>query len=133
MGPSFFFGGLSIGDVLGRTEHLGSSLGSFPHVTQAMYDAHLPVRAEEPMFTVGARPRSNSLLSGPKHSLAIVGVEHITYCRYVHRAYLRPQSKDPAGFIRPDHLIRFKIPYPVTEVGYALGFLQPSSAFLQVS
>jgi len=98
-----------------------------------MYDAHLPVRAEEPMFTVGARPRSNILLSGPKHSLAIVGVEHVTYCRYIHRAYLRRQPKDSGCFLRPDNAIRIEIPYPVAEVGYALGFLQPSSAFLQVS
>src|SRR5260370_3406740 len=122
MGPSFFFGGLSIGDVLGRTEHLGSSLGSFPHVTQAMYDAHLPVRAEEPMFTVGARPRSNSLLSGPKHSVAIVVVEHVTYCHYIHLAYLWRQPKDCGCFLRPADAIRSQIPLPVAAAEYPFVF-----------
>src|SRR6201995_2067931 len=98
-----------------------------------MYEAHFAIGAEEPMFTVGARPRSDSLHCFPKHSLAIVGVDHFADCHDIHRVYLRRQPKDSAGFLRPDNTIRIKIPDPVAEVGYALGFLKPSSALLQVS
>src|ERR1700722_5233090 len=98
-----------------------------------MDNAHFPIWADESMLTVGARSRTNSLLRCPKYSLTIVGVEHFAHCRYIHRGFLRSQSKDSGCFLRPDNAIRIEIPNPVAKVGYALGFLQPSSAFLQVS
>ena len=40
------------------------------------------------MLTVGARPGTNSLFCCPKYGLAIVGMEHFAYHRYVEGAAL---------------------------------------------
>src|SRR5258708_272280 len=84
------------------------------------------------MLTISARPRTNSLFCCPKYSLSIIGMDHFAYFRYVNGSRLRHQSKDAGGFLRPDHVIRLKIPYPVAKVGNALGLFEPGFAFLQI-
>src|SRR3984893_5654094 len=97
-----------------------------------MYDAHFPVGTKKPMLKVSALPRTNSFFCCPKYSLSVVRMEHFAYYRYVHGSRLRHQPKDAVGFLRPDHLIGLKIPYPVAKVGNALGFFEPGFAFLQI-
>src|SRR5580658_8959870 len=95
--------------------------------------AHFPIGTKEPMLTVGACPRTNSRLSCPKYSLSIIGMDHFFYFRNIKGANLRRQSKDAIGFLRPNHLTRLKIPYPVAEVSDALRFFEPIVAFSQIS
>jgi hypothetical protein len=37
------------------------------------------------------------------------------------------------GFVGPGHAIRIEVPYPVADVGDALGFFKSGFAFLQVA
>src|SRR5690242_687174 len=97
-----------------------------------MDDAYFPIGTNEPMFTVSTRPGTDSLFCCPKYNLTIIRMKHLPHYRYVHRTHLGRQPKDAVGFFRPDHLICFKIPYPVAKMGNALGFFEPSFAFLQI-
>ena len=45
-------------------------------------------------------------------------------------AFLWRQPKDAIVFVRPDHAIRLKVPYPIADMGNALGFFEPGFAFL---
>src|SRR5580658_6004767 len=97
-----------------------------------MNDAYFPIGTNEPMFTVGTRPRTDSLFCCPKYNLSIIRMELFPHDRYVHGAHLWRQSKDAVGFFRPDHLICFKVPYPVAKMGNALCFFEPGFAFSQI-
>src|SRR6202035_1366179 len=97
-----------------------------------MDDTYFPIGTNEPMFTVSTRARTNSLVCCPKHSLSVVRMDRFAHFRYIKGAHLWHQSKDAISFLRPDHLIRLKVPYPVAKMGNALGFFEPSFAFLQI-
>src|SRR4029077_9376738 len=98
-----------------------------------MDDAHFPIGTKEPMLTVGARPRTNGLFCCPKYSLSIIGMDHVPYFCNVKGAHLWRQPKDAIGFLRPNHLIRLNIPYPVADVSDELRLFEPILAFLQIS
>lgn len=66
----------------------------------------------DPVFEVSARSRAYGLVCFPKYSLSIVWAHHFSYYRYVNGVFLRRQPKDAIGFVRHDHTIRLKVPYP---------------------
>ena len=75
---------------------------------------------------VGCRGRQD-------HQVSIVGMDQRLQSSEVDWPTLRCQLEDPVGFVRPDAAVRLDVPFPVADVGDALGFLQSGFALSQVA
>src|SRR5580700_8125183 len=94
---------------------------------------HLPIGTKKTMLTVNACRSIDRLFSRHKYSLPVIGMHHFAHKRDVKGTALRNQPKNARGLLRPNHLIRLKIPYPVAQVSNTLGFFEPILALLQIA
>jgi hypothetical protein len=77
------------------------------------------------------RARQNErLFRSPKYILSILRVDYFAHDRQVNGAFLRRQPQDAAVFVRHDQAIGLKFPYPLADVGDALGLFKPGFTFL---
>src|SRR5580698_5192523 len=95
--------------------------------------SHLPVGTKKTMLTVGACCGINRLFCRRKYGFPVIGMDHFTHKRNVKGVPLSNQPKDAVRLLRPNHLIRLQIPYPVAQVSDTLGFFEPILAFLQIA
>src|SRR5580700_2793616 len=92
---------------------------------------HLPIGTKKTMLTVGACRSINRLFSRHKYSFPVIGMHHFAHKRNVKGVRLWNQPKDAVRLLRPNHLIRLQIPYPVAQVSNTLGFFEPVLALLK--
>src|SRR5579871_4060153 len=71
-----------------RNTYSRSSRWVLLQIAQAVYDAHFPVGTNDPVFTVGALPRTNGFFRGPKYILSIFWVDYFAHYRQVNGAFL---------------------------------------------
>src|ERR1700756_3225124 len=91
----------------------------------------LPVGKKKTMLTVGACCSINRLFCRRKYGFPVIGMDHFTHKRNVKGVPLSNQPKDAVRLLRPNHLIRLQIPYPVAQVSNTLGFFEPVLALLK--
>src|SRR6267143_2162224 len=125
---------LPVSDVLHRTEHLiGPARCVSLQIALAVHRAHVSAGTNDPVFSIGTHSTKDGLLSYPEDGLPIFRVDHFAYCRQVYRTLLRHKPIDAVSFVRPSHAIGIEVPYPVADMGDALGFFKPGFAFLQLT
>src|SRR6266478_6546473 len=121
---------LPVGDVLHRAEHLiGPARRVSLQIALAVHRAHFSAGTNDPVFSVGTHSPENGLLRYPEDGLSIFRVDHFAYCRQVYRTFLRHEPIDAVSFVRPSYAIGIEVPYPVADMGDALGFFKPGFAF----
>src|ERR1700747_3691490 len=125
------FRSLAVSNVLHRSEHVRGLAGRVPfHIALKVGDAHFAGWPDQATFGVEAGPAAESLLHA---SLPIFGVDLFLTGSYVHRTFLRLHSIDAIGLIRPVHATCQNIPFPVADMGNALGLFKLGFALLQIA
>jgi hypothetical protein len=129
--PQGLLGALPVSDVLHCAEHLiGPARCVCLQIALAVHRAHVSAGTNDRTIRCSASGRTPPRMASPD-GLPIVRVDHFAYCRQVYPTFLRHEPIAAVSFVRPGHAIRIEVPYPVADVGDALGFFKPGLAFLQ--
>ena len=126
-------GPLALGHVLHGAEHTEWPARLVPHhIALTADDPHLAAGPNRAVLHVVPRPAPKRRRLCCRSHVTVCGVEQLLDVVKGQDAFLRPQPKDPVGFVRPGVAVGSEIALPVADVRDALGLLQSALAFAQV-
>src|ERR1700733_13503762 len=130
----FFLCAFAFRDVLNGTEQPASLSGYLivrisrqrtPKLgSDRVHGAYFSTWSDNPKFSNGVHTDINLHIHSAIECFSVLRVDHLANHREVHGTFLRFESKDAIGLVRPDDLTCLKIPLPVANMCDALCFLK---------